>query len=316
VSESVEPTPEDLSSPLVDEYLVFLAVVQEHSELTITAYRHDLLGLERYLRRTDRELTSATRSDIEAYLQSYRQATSPRSAARAGSAIRGFYGYLVSAEHLDQDPTEGIRLHAVVPTLPKALSVAETVLLLESTQPTNAIGARDRAMLELLYASGMRISELVSLDLEDLRTVSFWLTVTGKGAKERLVPIPPLAAESIERYMGEPRQHLTRHHPLERAVFVNAKGTRLTRQGAWFALKQRAQAVGLGRRFSPHTLRHSCATHLVEAGADLRVVQELLGHASIATTEIYTKVSTAHLAKVYNAAHPRAIGVTGDARTD
>ncbi len=296
-----------VGSPLVDEFLVFLVVVQERSELTALAYRSDLLRFQTHLHGSGTDLLSASKRDIADFLGQYRTSTSPRSAARAGSALRSFYGYLISAGHLQESPIEGLRIHTVIPTLPKALSVSETTMLLESTETTDDLGARDRAMLELLYASGMRISELIGLDTEDLRTASFWLTITGKGNKERLVPIPPIAGRYLAHYLGEPRRSLTRQRPQERAVFVNTRGSRLTRQGAWFALKQRAQAVGLGAQFSPHTLRHSCATHLVEAGADLRVVQELLGHASISTTEIYTKVSAAHLTRVYNATHPRAV---------
>ncbi|WP_298208452.1 tyrosine recombinase [Ferrimicrobium sp.] len=291
---------------LVDEFLVFLAVVQERSELTILAYRADLRRLLGNLAATNTDVLAARHLDIENFLTAYRLATSARSAARAASAIRGFYGYLISTDYLLQDPTEGIRLHTMIPSLPKALSIPETEMLLDSVKSEDSLGSRDRAMLEVLYASGMRISELITLDLEDLREDSFWLTVSGKGSKERLVPVPPIAADHLTRYLAQGRRELIGVRHDERAVFVNRRGVRLTRQGAWYALKHRARAVGLGDKFSPHTLRHTCATHLVEAGADLRVVQELLGHSSIATTEIYTKVSVAHLTKVYKTFHPRA----------
>lgn len=294
------------SAPLVDEFLVFLAVMGERSELTVVAYRADLVRLLRHLAATNTSLLDATQRDVDDFLAAYQQATSARSAARAASAIRGLYSYLITSEYLTRDPTEGIRLHNTIPSLPKALSIAETEMLLESVAVEDALGSRDRAMLEVLYASGMRISELIGLNVEDLREDSFWLTVSGKGAKERLVPIPPIAASQLTRYLERYRSQLLGSHRDQVAVFVNRHGARLTRQGAWFALKQRAQAVGLDHKFSPHTLRHSCATHLVEAGADLRVVQELLGHASVATTEIYTKVSVAHLTKVYQTYHPRA----------
>ena len=303
---SVEAEEDLPGSSLIDEYLVFLAVMQERSELTILAYRGDLLRLLGYLLSHETSILGANRQDLAAFLADYKCTTSARSAARAASAARGLYSYLIASGQMVYDPMEGLRLHTEIASLPKALSVADTMALLEATMPTDPLASRDRAMLELLYASGMRISELVGLDLEDLREDSFWLTVTGKGSKERLVPVPPIAASFLSGYLSESRRQLIRNHPAERAVFVNQTGARLTRQGAWFALKKRAQAVGLGSRFSPHTLRHSCATHLVEAGADLRVIQELLGHASIATTEIYTKVSVAHLTKVYNEFHPRA----------
>jgi integrase/recombinase XerD len=293
-------------SSLIDEYLVFLAVMQERSELTMVAYRGDLLRLLGHLLDHGSSLLGANRRDLEAFLSDYQHSTSARSAARAASAVRGLYTYLIGTGQVVHDPMEGLRLHTEIASLPKALSVEETVALLEATEVKDPLGSRDRTMLELLYASGMRISELVGLNLEDLREDSFWLTVTGKGSKERLVPVPPIAASFLSDYLDGARRVLIGKRCEQRAVFVNNTGGRLTRQGAWFALKRRAQAVGLGNRFSPHTLRHSCATHLVEAGADLRVIQELLGHSSIATTEIYTKVSVAHLTKVYNQSHPRA----------
>lgn len=293
-------------SSLIDEFLVFLAVMQERSDLTIIAYRGDLIRLLEHLLEHGSSLVDAKRQDIADFLSDYRDTTSARSAARAASAIRGFYSYLIGTGQVGIDPMEGLRLHTEIASLPKALSVDETMRLLESTVPSDPLSSRDRAMLELLYASGMRISELIALNLEDIREDSFWLTVTGKGSKERLVPVPPIAAGLLSDYIAGSRRELIKRASGQQAVFVNSTGSRLTRQGAWFALKRRAVAVGLGDRFSPHTLRHSCATHLVEAGADLRVIQELLGHSSIATTEIYTKVSVAHLTKVYNEHHPRA----------
>jgi len=290
---------------LVEEFLEYLAVVEDRSQLTIVAYRRDLQRACRWLEAHGSTLPGATADDLEAYLGSLADTLSPRSIARSGSALRSFARYLLATDRCHEDPTKDLHLRASHAQLPKALSVEEVLGLLESVNEATPTGQRDRALLELLYGSGMRISEAVALDLADYRKDAEWVRVVGKGQRERLVPLAPACRRTLDRYIDDGRATLAKDARV-RALFLSVRGTRLSRQAAWLALKGRAAEVGLAGRFSPHVLRHSCATHMVEAGADLRVVQELLGHASLATTEIYTKVSVGHLVRVYARTHPRA----------
>jgi len=290
---------------LLEEFLEYLAVVEDRSQLTIAAYRRDLERALWWLDAQGLTFMSAEPQDLEAYLAWLAGALSARSVARSGSALRTFARYLVATDRCQEDPTRDLRLAAPHPHLPKALSVEEVLGLLESVSQDTPIGQRDRALLELLYGSGMRVSEAVALDLADYRGDADWVRVVGKGRRERLVPLAPACREALDRYVAQGRSMLA-GDGRSRALFLSVRGSRLSRQGAWLALKGRAGEVGLAGRFSPHVLRHSCATHMVEAGADLRVVQELLGHASLATTEIYTKVSVGHLVRVYARTHPRA----------
>ncbi len=300
------PSPgEHIRCAAIEDFLTYIVVVFGRSDATASAYGHDLDAFEQYLRPLGLGIVEATSVEIVNFCSDPTTPLSPRTIARRASSIRGLYRYLLLTGEIAIDPTENLRLPGTAQPIPKALRIDQVANLIESVPAAGPIGLRDRAMLEILYASGMRISELTSLDLGQLVAEPGWILVTGKGNKERLVPISPLAEQAMEEYLERGRTRLAKR--ATGAVFLNSRGARLTRQGAWYALKGRATAAGVGPLFSPHVLRHSMATHMVEAGADLRVVQELLGHASLSTTELYTKVSVAHLSAVYSRAHPRAL---------
>ncbi|MHB8190210.1 MAG: tyrosine recombinase [Ferrimicrobium sp.] len=296
-------------SAIAEDFLGYLLVVLDRSEATIEAYSRDLGLFEAYLSRLNIKLETVSSNDIRAFIASLTQERSPRSAARIVSTVRGFFRYLVVVGLRQEDPMRGIRIHAPNEVLPKALPVATVLALIDSVDPATPIGARDRVMLEILYGSGLRVTELVTVLDGAIDCATGWMTVDGKGRRQRRVPISAAACHMIERYRRDGRPKLVRSSRAGRVdtLIVNARGGVLTRQGAWFILKRRAEVVGVGSHFSPHVLRHSCATHMVESGADLRVVQEILGHSSISTTEIYTKVSIAHLVEVYGSTHPRAL---------
>jgi len=226
--------------------------------------------------------------------------------ARKVAAARSFFGFLKAEGIIKADPTENMSSPSVGKSLPKPISISQVRSLLDQPAKSNTLEARrDKAMLELLYASGMRISELVSLNLGDVDTAGGYVRCFGKGHKERLVPIYEQAARSVKEYTEETRPKLA-HKKDETALFLNPRGERLTRQGFWQKLKEYAKAAGLDTQISPHTLRHSFATHMLSGGADLRVVQELLGHANIATTQVYTHLTSEHVRRTYEKSHPRA----------
>jgi integrase/recombinase XerD len=226
--------------------------------------------------------------------------------ARKVAATKSFFNYMVAEGKLEDSPAESVVSPKVGKSLPDAITIVEIRNLINQTTKSNAPEAkRDRAMLELLYASGMRVSEMVALNLEDVDTINNSVRCFGKGSKERIVPVYPQAAQSVAVYIKDVRPLMVRRDT-EQALFVNQRGERLTRQGLWQILKAYAKAAGLGAKVTPHTLRHSFATHMLSGGADLRAVQEMLGHANIATTQIYTHVSSEHIRRAYNDSHPRA----------
>ena len=227
--------------------------------------------------------------------------------ARKVAAARSFFNFLVSEGIIKNDPTENISSPSVGKALPKPIPINQVRLLLEQpAKLSTAEAKRDRAMLELLYASGMRISELVALNLDDINTSGeYFVRCFGKGRKERIVPIYEQIAMTVKNYIEEERPKLA-HGKKDEALFLNSRGERLTRQGFWQKLKEYAKSAGLGAQISPHTLRHSFATHMLSGGADLRSVQELLGHANISTTQVYTHLTTEHVRRTYDKSHPRA----------
>jgi integrase/recombinase XerD len=232
------------------------------------------------------------------------QGLSERSAARALSSIRGLYRFLVRTEVTSSDPTAELQSPRLWKTIPHALSADEVGSLLSAPDTRRAIGVRDRAMLETLYATGLRVSELVGLTVDRLRLDPGFVIVVGKRDKERLVPIGDAAMEWLERYLATARPVLDTHRRPE--LFLNHRGGRLTRQGFWKILRGYGLKVGIRSPLSPHVVRHSFATHLVENGADLRAVQMMLGHSSLTTTEIYTHVARERLRRLYDEKHPRA----------
>jgi integrase/recombinase XerD len=303
-------------SDLLAEYETWLRVERGLAPNSLAAYRRDLRRYEGYLRRIG-ELDPTTVNDtiVAAYVDELRDAHaedgSPRYApatiARAVAAVRSFHRFCAEEGLLASDPSEDIGGPRVPQGIPKALSEAEVTALLNAVTGDEPRARRDRAMLETLYGAGLRISELVGLDLGDLDLHDGLVRVLGKGAKERVTPIGRTARAAIGDYLTLGRPELTRPRArAESAVFLNARGGRLTRQGAWLVVRAAGDRAGLSDRLFPHVLRHSCATHMLDHGADIRVVQELLGHASLSTTQVYTKVSPERLRAVYDAAHPRA----------
>ena len=297
-----------------EEYLSWLEVERGRSPRTLAAYRRDLGTYQEGL--DGRAIDTATSDDVTAHLAGLRRTHNAASVARALSSIRGFHRFLVEEGVRRDDPTLDLPSISVTDLLPKALSEEETELLLGSVVGTGPMVLRDRALLEVLYGTGARVSEVVGLNLGDVvgaveGTGLPLLRVLGKGDKERVVPLGGLARDALAEWLsGQGRPLLEparwRRRSDAEAVFLNARGGRLTRVGVFGVVKKYAGRVGLAEKVSPHVLRHSCATHMLGRGADVRVVQELLGHASIATTQRYTKVSPEHLRRAYEGAHPRA----------
>ena len=226
--------------------------------------------------------------------------------ARKIAATKSFFNFLLAESRIKDSPTENVTSPKVGKSLPDAISISQVrQLLAQPAERSTPEAKRDRAMLELLYASGMRVSELVSLNLNNIDTEGCYVRCFGKGNKERMIPIHPRAAQTVDEYVKEIRPQMVRSDE-ERALFLNQRGDRLTRQGLWQILKAYAKSAGLGKKVTPHTLRHSFATHMLSGGADLRSVQELLGHANISTTQIYTHLTSEHIRNTYDKAHPRA----------
>jgi integrase/recombinase XerD len=304
-----------VSRPLTigaEEYLSWLSVEKGRSRNTLVAYRRDIAAFEAWSAIGGCDPMAAGPGDIERYLGELRaEGKSPASLARSTTALRGLFGFLVTEGTLTVDPTTDVRSPRLARRLPKALDEEQVLMLLDSVAGTSPTDLRDRALLELLYGTGARISEVVGLSLMDLQGDDGLLRVFGKGSKERLVPLGGPAHDALDRWLApEGRERLAPARWARRddaeAVFINTRGGRLSRQGAWAVVTHHAERVGLGEVVSPHVLRHSCASHMLAHGADIRVVQELLGHVSIATTQIYTKLSQDHLRSSYQRAHPRA----------
>ncbi len=292
-------------SPVVEVFIDALWMERGLSDNTLAAYRRDLVAWEQWLARHDRDPLVAQRRDLEAYLASLLTARkSPRSAARALSCLRGFYRFLLREGRRGDDPTLDIQSPSTGRPLPKTLSEAEVEALLRAPDVATARGLRDRCMLELLYACGLRVSELTGLTLSEVSLRQGVLRVVGKGGKERLVPIGEEALLWLQRYLQGPRDELLRGQVSE-ALFPGQGGRAMTRQTFWHRIKQHASAAGISRPLSPHVLRHAFATHLVNHGADLRVVQLLLGHSDLSTTQIYTHVARARLRELHEKHHPR-----------
>jgi integrase/recombinase XerD len=295
----------------LDDFLGFLSVEKGGSANTIAAYRNDLQQLADFIR-SKRGATgweSLDRSAIQDFILDLKQrGYTETSVARKVAAVRSFFAFLSAEGVIPKNPAEGLSSPRVGKSLPKAISPNEVDELLE--QPARRAtpeAKRDRAMLELLYATGMRVTELVSLDIANLNldSRSPYVRCMGKGAKERTIPIHDQAVEALLDYLEEGRPLLVRNKD-EQALFVNRRGERLTRQGFWLILKGYAKAANLGTEITPHTLRHSFATHMLRGGMPLRNVQEMLGHANISTTQVYTHLTSDHVREVYERAHPRA----------
>jgi integrase/recombinase XerD len=310
----VDPAVEDGDVlPLeVEDLLLWLSAERGRAASTIAAYRRDLRTYVAWLRDQGRALTDVTEEDLASFLGSLRaKDLAPASVARTLVPVRALHRFLADEGRTPTDPSANLELPRVPRGLPKALSEAEVGRLLDAPVGDEPAVLRDRAMLEVLYGTGLRVSELVGLSIGDVDLAAALLRAFGKGSKERIVPIGVPAIRAMAAWFGPGgRPRLVppqwRRRGDAEAVFLNARGGRLSRQGAWEVLRRYARQVGLEGKLTPHVLRHSCATHMLDHGADIRAVQELLGHASISTTQVYTLVSTERLWEVYRNAHPRA----------
>jgi integrase/recombinase XerD len=294
---------------LIASYLDHLRVERRLAGHTLESYGRDLAALAAFADASERPVSDLDRKALDVFVQHQRaRGQSPRSVARSVAAVRGFYRFLVLERRLERSPAEDLQPPPAWPALPKFLSVDEVDALLTQPDTSTPLGLRDRALIELLYATGMRVSELVSVRAADLHLDEQYLTCVGKGNKERLIPIGDQAAGWIERYRATARSELVRHAKGRATprLFVNARGGALSRVGFWKILKRYGRQAGVPRMLSPHVVRHSFATHLLERGADLRAIQMMLGHADLSTTQIYTHVLEARLRAVYNRFHPRA----------
>jgi integrase/recombinase XerD len=293
---------------VIDAYLDHLRVERRLADHTLESYARDLRSLARFAATLESRIESLDRRQLEAFVGQQRaRGLSPRSVARTVAALRGFYRFLVLERRLARSPADDVAPPRAWPALPKCLATDEVDALIDQPDTTTPLGLRDRAMIEVLYATGMRVSELVAVRAADLRLDAHYLTCIGKGNKERLVPIGEQAAAWLRRYEREGRPLIASRRPAARPssrLFVNARGGPLSRVGFWKILKGHALRAGI-RGVSPHVLRHSFATHLLERGADLRAIQVMLGHADLSTTQIYTHVLEARLRTVYDRFHPR-----------
>jgi len=297
----------------INSFLNYLAVEKGFSENTIAAYRNDLHQLADFI---DEEAARSgsfpswagfSRQGMLSYLLNLKErGYAATTVARKVAAAKSFFSFMLAEGNMKDNPTQNVGSPKVGKSLPKPISYSQAMLLLEQPAKLSTPEAkRDKAMLELLYASGMRVSELMSLNLDSVDTEGGSARCFGKGHKERVIPIAPRAASTLKEYVEEARPHLV-HNDAERALFLNRRGERLTRQGFWQILKGHAKSAGLDADITPHTLRHSFATHMLSGGADLRSVQELLGHANISTTQVYTHLTTEHIRRSYEKSHPRA----------
>jgi integrase/recombinase XerD len=294
-------------SALVDAYLSHLAVERRLSPNTVESYARDLSQLQEFAAGLERPVEDLDRRGLEALVrQLMGEGRSPASVARGVACFRGFYRFLVVSGHRTVNPAEDLQAPRAWKTLPKFLSVEDVDKLLAAPDVSTARGLRDRALIEVLYATGLRVSELIGLKPQDVNLESGYLTTTGKGRKQRLVPLGDEAASWVVRYLKEARPQLLKKRTSTR-LFVNARGgTGLTRVGFWKILKAYGLQCGLAGALSPHVLRHSFATHLLERGADLRAIQMMLGHSDLSTTQIYTHILEARLRTVYDKFHPRS----------
>jgi integrase/recombinase XerD len=296
-----------VSAP-VEQYLSHLRYERRLADHTLESYGRDLAGLAAFAAGEQRPVEQLSRRDLEAYVRDLMsRGQSPRSVARLVACIRGFYRFLVLHQHLGESPAVDLTAPRAWKVLPKFLSDEDVERLLNAPDVATPRGVRDRALIELLYATGLRVSELVALRAQDLHLEAGYLTTTGKGRKQRIVPVGDEAARWVTRYLREARPRLLGKRTSPR-VFVNARGggPGITRVGFWKILKGYGKAMGISRQISPHVLRHSFATHLLERGADLRAIQMMLGHADLSTTQIYTHVLEARMRSLYERFHPRA----------
>jgi len=291
----------------LDSFLDYLAVEKGLSINTLVSYRNDIEQFFKYCREANITMEQVlTPSTVTVYLLHIRrQGRTPSTVSRHLASIRAFCRFLLNESVIDNDPTANFDTPRLKQRLPNVLTKEEVDTLLNLPMTIKPAGLRDKAMLELIYASGLRVSELIWLEINHVNLEHGFVKCVGKGNKERIIPIGSMAIKSVSAYLARARAKLTRGRP-NKALFVNHHGKRLTRQGFWKILKKYAQKGDIKKTITPHTLRHSFATHLLENGADLRAVQEMLGHADITTTQIYTHLTNTGLKEMYKKTHPRA----------
>lgn len=291
----------------MDAFLDTLWMEDGLSSNTLEAYRHDLMGLVRWLKdKGGRGLLTVKREDLEGYLSArFNAGGSAHSAARLLSTLRRFYRHQLREGRIKSDPSALLESPKLGRRLPHSLSETEVEKLLSAPDLDSAQGSRDKAMLELLYACGLRVSELIALRCDQINLRHGVMRVFGKGSKERLIPVGEHAQAYLEGYWRDARPELLKGHASSEALFITNRGRAMTRQAFWYLIKRYASKVGIDRSLSPHTLRHAFATHLLNHGADLRVVQMLLGHSDLSTTQIYTHVAQARLKDFHRQHHPR-----------
>lgn len=301
----MKPTTRKNDLSLIETFLDTLWAEQGLSDNTLSAYRSDLENYARWSLQNNIALASAKQSDLQRFLgKRVREGVTPRTSARQLSSLRRFYRYMLRESLISIDPSAEIESPRLGKPLPGSLSESEVERLLSTPDTTTTLGLRDRAMLETLYASGLRVSELVSLVLHQLSLEQGLVKIIGKGSKERLVPLGEEAIRWLDRYLKDARPQLVKGRPTD-AVFPSNRGRAMSRQTFWHSLKRHAATARINKNISPHTLRHAFATHLVNHGADLRVVQMLLGHSDLSTTQIYTHIARERLKQVHAAHHPR-----------
>ena len=294
-----------LQNELLDGFIDHLWLEDGLSRNTLDSYRRDLLQFSEWVKKTgSRDLTSVEQADIQQYLAFRSPTSKARSIGRLVASLRRYYRFALRESWISADPTLQIESPKLPRSLPKSMSEEDVESLLDAPNVNQPLGLRDRAMLEILYASGLRVSELVGLKVTEVSLNEGMIRVTGKGSKTRLVPMGQEAVEWIEKYLRESRPEIL-HKRLSDSLFITQRGEAMTRQAFWYLIKRYAVIAGINKSLSPHVLRHAFATHLLNHGADLRVVQMLLGHADISTTQIYTHVARERLKQLHSVHHPR-----------
>ena len=292
------------SEILIDNFIDVLWLEKGLSKNTLSAYRHDICSFSDWYKGVS--LLEVERVDLLDYLsQRLKDGYSSRSTARSLSSLRAFYSYITVKHNLKENPTSRVDSPKLGRSLPKTLSEDEVEKLISSPDVEDYIGLRDRAMLELIYACGLRVSELISLDMLNLNLRQGVIRVIGKGEKERLVPMGEEALDWVQRYINKGRPYLLKEDNKVSELFLSKRGKSMTRQTFWYRIKEYANKASINKDLSPHTLRHAFATHLINHGADLRTVQLLLGHSSLSTTQIYTEVARHRMKELHNEHHPR-----------
>jgi len=291
---------------VIESFLDALWSERGLSQNTLAAYGRDLKALAAWQVKNNRKLISSSNSEILEYITlRIKQGSKSRSVARTISTLRRFFRYQLRERNISEDPTALIELPKLGKSLPNSLSEANVEALLLAPNISDPIGLRDRAMLELLYATGLRVTELVSLEYKQINLLQGVVRVIGKGNKERLVPMGDEAVTWIQKYLDEARSELIKSEGVSNSLFITRRGSGMTRQAFWYLIKRYAIKAGIKQKLSPHTLRHAFATHLLNYGADLRVVQLLLGHSDLSTTQIYTHIAKSRLQNLHQEHHPR-----------